>query len=194
MMGVAFSITVLLWLATFYLIPPIAMMGDATSRLVFTLKCCCVVILFTFVAGIEAVAHERLRSDAFDPMAGHESHRLKVNNRYVQNTLEQLLVFLPGLFALAFYCDDGSSMRAVVATSLVWAISRIVFWIAYQIDSRYRVAGLTGMAQSMLVLLYVAARFGYEVGGLIGAIVPIALFGAVEVFLVSATRPSQEEA
>jgi hypothetical protein len=45
------------------------------------------------------------------------------------------------------------------------------------------------MALSMIVLLYVAGRIGYEVGGLVGAAVPVTIFLAVEVFLFRATRP-----
>ena len=41
---------------------------------------------------------------------------------------------------------------------------------------------------SMLVLLYVCARFGFEIAGTFGAIVPIALFGGAEAVLVWATK------
>jgi hypothetical protein len=34
----------------------------------FTLKCYCVAVLFCLVAGVEAVAHERLSEPAFDPL------------------------------------------------------------------------------------------------------------------------------
>ena len=40
------------------------------------------------------------------------------------------------------------------------------------------------MAQSMIVLLYVCARFGYELGGVWGALVPLALFALAETVLV----------
>jgi hypothetical protein len=59
-----------LWLGVYYFLPPIAGMVDTLVRLVFALKCCCVAILLCFVTGIEAVAHERLQSSAFDPLAG----------------------------------------------------------------------------------------------------------------------------
>src|SRR5471030_3243668 len=99
--------------------------------MLFTLKCCCIAVLFCLVAGVEAVAHERLSSPAFDPLASFETQRLRVNLRYLQNTLEQFVVFAVGLFGLAAYCPGGASMRAVVATAVVWIVARIAFWSGY---------------------------------------------------------------
>ena len=50
--------------------------------------------------------------------------------------------------------------------------------------------GAPGMALSLIVLLYVAGRIGYEVGGIVGAAVPVIVFLAIEVFLLRATRSS----
>ena len=44
---------------------------------------------------------------------------MTINLRYLQNTLEQLMLFIPGLLGLAVYCSSGRSMRAIVATSLL---------------------------------------------------------------------------
>jgi uncharacterized MAPEG superfamily protein len=189
-MAAAFTLSVGLWLGLFYLLPPLPGMTDQTTRLCFAVKCICVAALLCFLTGTEAVAHERLQSDAFDPLAGHESRRLRINLRYLQNTLEQLALFAPGLLALAIYCGDGRSMRAVVATTGVWILSRAAFWIGYHQGSIYRVVGLTGAAQSMVVLLYVCGRFGYELAGTAGAAAPVAIFGLIEVVLVLKTRGS----
>jgi uncharacterized MAPEG superfamily protein len=187
--AVAFPVAIVLWFGTYYLLPPLAGMEDMLPRLVFSLKCSCVAILFCFVTGIEAVAHERLRSPAIDPLSGYETHRMRVNLRYMQNTLEQLVLFVPGVLGLAVYCSDDGSMRAVAATTVVWIAARIAFWIGYHRGSAGRGAGAPGMMLSMLVLLYVGARFGFEIGGTAGAIVPIILFGGAEAVLVWATRP-----
>src|SRR6202046_2849148 len=204
----AFPVAVILWIAVYYLLPPIDGMDNTLARLVFALKCCCIAILFCFLTGIEAVAHERLRSAAIDPLSGYETPRMRVNLRYLQNTLEQLVLFVPGLFALAVYCSDGHAMRAIVATTMVWIVSRAAFWIGYQygplhrglvpglfalavycsdghamraivattmvwIVSRaafwigyqygplHRAIGAPGMMQSMLILLYICAMFGF---------------------------------
>ena len=54
--AVAFPVAIVLWFGTYYLLPPLAGMGDMLPRLVFSLKCSCYAILFCFVTGIEAVA------------------------------------------------------------------------------------------------------------------------------------------
>ncbi len=46
-----------------------------------------------------------------------------------------------------------------------------------------------GTALSMIVLLYVAGRIGYNVGGFVGAAVPVVAFLAIEAFLFRATLP-----
>jgi hypothetical protein len=45
------------------------------------------------------------------------------------------------------------------------------------------------MALSMIVLLYVAGRIGYEIGGFAGAAIPLVAFLAIEFFLFRGTRP-----
>jgi uncharacterized MAPEG superfamily protein len=187
-MLIAAGVTIALWLAVDRLLPALPAMADTISRLVFALKCCCAAILLCLVSGIEAVAHERLASDAIDPLSGDESRRMQINLRYLQNTLEQTVLFIPGLLVLSVYCSDGRSMRAVVATTVVWIVSRAAFWIGYHRGSEYRSVGLTGMVQSMLVLLYDCGRFGYDVAGIAGAAAPLILFGGIEAYLVYATR------
>jgi hypothetical protein len=185
----AMPVALLLWLAIVYLVPPLAGMDNLDGRMLFTLKCCCLAVLFCLVTGVEAVAHERLSSPAFDPLSGFETRRLRVNQRYLQNTLEQILVFAAGLFCLAAYSPDGSAMRAVLATTIVWILARAAFWIGYHRSAAMRGLGAPGMALSMIVLLYVAGRIGYEAGGFVGAAVPVVAFLAIEAFLFRATLP-----
>jgi hypothetical protein len=186
----AAPVTVALWLGVYHLLPPLAGMDDPLARLFLAINCCCVAILLCFVTGIEAVAHERLQSPAIDPLAGHETLRLKINLRYLQHTLEQLMVFVPGLLGLAFYSSNGTTMRAVVATTVTWIVGRAGFWIGYHYGALYRAIGAPGMAQSMIVLLYVCSRFGHDVAGPAGAIAPLVLFGGIEAYLFYATRSS----
>ena len=185
----AMPAALLLWLAIAYVAPPLTGMDSLGGRMLFTLKCCCLAVLFCLVTGVEAVAHERLSSPAFDPLSGFETRRLRVNQRYLQNTLEQTLVFAAGLFGLATYSSDGSAMRAVLATTVVWMLARFGFWIGYHRSAAMRGLGAPGMALSMIVLLYVAGRIGYEVGGFVGAAIPIVAFVGIEAYLFRATRP-----
>ena len=178
-----------LWFGIDLLMSPPPGMDSLGARMLLTLKCCCVAVLFCLVTGIETVAHERLTSPAFDPLAGFETRRLRVNQRYLQNTVEQIIVFAAALFGLAAYCPDGSSMRAVVATTVVWIVARGAFWLGYHRSAALRGLGAPGMAVSMIVLLYVTSRFGREIAGAVGAIVPLVAFFAIEAVLFCGTRP-----
>ncbi|WCM22838.1 MAPEG family protein [Paraburkholderia bryophila] len=181
-----------LWLGIDFLMSPLPGMDSLGARMLLTLKCCCAAVLFCLVTGIEAVAHERLTSPAFDPLVGFETRRLRVNQRYLQNTLEQIVVFAAALFGLAAYSPDGSSMRAVVATTVLWIVARAAFWLGYHRSAALRGLGAPGMAISMIVLLYVVSRFGYEIAGTIGGVVPLAAFVVIEAVLFWGTRPVKE--
>ena len=186
--AVSMIVSIILWFALWRLLPPLAGMESVGARLLVALKCVAVATLFCFVAGIEAVAHERLQSNAFDSLQGHETTRLRVNLRYLQNTLEQLIVFAVGLFGLAAYLDSGSTMRIVVATTIVWILNRFAFWIGYHRSAAMRGLGAPSMAMSLIMLLYVVARIGGDLGGTAGTVVLIALYLALEAVLFLKTR------
>jgi hypothetical protein len=194
MVGIAVAVlaSVALWYAIRFHAPLLDGMDEPVARLAFALKCAALAVLFTLVLGIEAVAHERLVSPAFDPLAGHETRRLRVNQRYLQNTLEQTVVFLVGLLGLAVYMEDGNQMRAVTATAVVWVLGRWAFWAGYHLSSTWRVLGAPSMLLGQLVLGYVGLRVGYDVAGAAGAGAVLAVFLLFEALLFwkTATPPS----
>jgi hypothetical protein len=183
----SFVLAALLWLAVRRYAPVPAGMEALGARMLFALKCLCVATLFCLVAGVEAVAHERLQSPAFDPLAGHWTKRLDVNLRYLQNTLEQSVVFAAALFGLAAY-SPGEAMRAVEATTIVWILSRYAFWLGYHRSAALRALGAPGMALTLVILVYVAARFGSEMAGTAGAAAAVAAFLVLEAILFRATH------
>ena len=178
--ALAAPVTIALWLAIDRLAPPLSGMQTLAARMVLTAKLSAVAVLFCLAAGVEAVAHERLSSPAFDPLSGFETRRLRVNQRYLQNTLEQTVVFIAGLFGLAAYAPTGSAMRAVVATTAVWILARFAFWLGYHRSAAMRGLGAPGMAMSLVVLVYVAGRFGGELAGRAGAAAFVGSFFALE--------------
>jgi hypothetical protein len=186
--AVASVLSVALWFAVDRLWPPIAAQGLA-ERLAFALKCVCVATLFCLVMGVEAVAHERLRSPAIDPLAGYATRRMTVNLRYLQQTLEQLAVFAAALLGFACYATGADGLRAVAATTAVWIVGRIAFWIGYHRGAPHRAVGAPGMALGMLLLVYVCVRFGAELAGTAGAVIVITLFVAAEAALFFVTGP-----
>jgi hypothetical protein len=187
--AVSAVIALALWLGVDHGMSPLPGMESVGARMMLTLKCFCMAVLFCLVTGVEAVAHERLTSPAFDPLQRYETRRLRINQRYLQNTVEQIIVFGAALFGLAAYCADGLAMRAVVATTVVWIVARMAFWLGYHRSAALRGLGAPGMALSMIVLLYVASRFGHEIAGSVGAFVPVAAFFAIEAVLFWGTRP-----
>jgi hypothetical protein len=177
-----------LWLGIRMWAPPVPGMEPLGARMLFALKCCCLATLFCLVTGIEAVAHERLVSPAFDPLAGHQTKRLRVNLRYLQNTLEQLVVFAAGLFGLAAYSPGGEAMRAVEATTITWVVARWAFWAGYHRSAALRGLGAPSMAIGLLVLLYVGWRIGFDMAGTAGGAGVLLAFLAFEALLFRATR------
>jgi uncharacterized MAPEG superfamily protein len=149
------------------------------------LKCCAMAALFCLFMGTEAVAHERLQSPAFDPLAGHETRRLRVNKQYLQNTLEQFVIFVVGLFGLAAY---GESMRAVIATTVIWILFRFAFWIGYHHSAAMRAAGAPGLLVGQLLLIYSCMRVGGDIAGDVGAWTTLVIYLAFESLLFWHTR------
>jgi hypothetical protein len=186
--ALSLPVALILWWLLAYMIPPLKGMDTLDARMLFTLKCFCVAVLFCLVTGVESVAHERLFSPAFDPLLGFETRRLRINKQYLQNTLEQIVVFGAALFGLAAYSSDGYMMRIILATTVLWVLARFAFWLGYHHSAAFRGFGAAGMALSMLVLLYVVARIGYEAGGVVGAVIPIVAFLGIEAILFTAAR------
>jgi len=186
--GVSAIVAAALWFGVACFGPLIPGMESVGARMIFALKCCCLAALFCLALGVEAVAHERLQSPAFDPLMRQETRRLRVNLRYLQNTLEQFVLFAVGLFGLALYSPGASAMRAVLATAIVWILARFAFWIGYHRSAAMRGIGAPGMAVSLLVLLYVGARIGNDVAGGAGAAAVVALFLLIEALLFWKTR------
>jgi len=188
MTAIAAVVSAALCFALYRLLPVLNGMDQPGARMLVALKCLAFATLFAFVAGIEAVAHERLQSAAFDPLAGHETKRLQVNLRYLQNTLEQIIVFAVGLFGVAAYLTTDEAMRAVPAITIVWTLNRYAFWIGYHRSAAMRGLGLPGQAIGLFMLLYVVARVGGDLAGTAGTVMALAVYLVLEAVLVVKTR------
>ena len=186
--AISMVVSLALWVALYRLLPPLTGMESLGARMLVALKCAAVATLFTLVAGVEAVARERLQSDAFDPLAGHQTKRLAVNQRYLQNTLEQIVIFTVGLIGLAAFLTGGEAMRIIPATTAIWVLNRYAFWIGYHRSAAMRGLGAPSMAIGLIMLLYVAARIGNDIAGSAGAAIAILAFLAIEAVLFWKTR------
>ena len=155
-----FVVASLLWWLVYQFAPVPDGLPSLTDRLLFALRCFVLATLFCLVAGVEAVAHERLQSDAFDPLAGHAGRRLAINQRYLQNTLEQIIVFGVALFGLAALESGPSILRILLASTVTWILSRFAFWLGDHRSAAMRGLGAPGMAIAMAMRLYVVWKFG----------------------------------
>jgi hypothetical protein len=164
-----------LWLALLSYLPPPA----TANAFVTALASCAVAALLTLVAGVEAVAHERLVTPAIDPLAGFETQRMRVNHRFLANTVEQFIVFAAGLLLLSFY----AAPRILVIVTIVWVLARWAYWIGYHRSPLLRGIGAPGMLQSMIVLLYAVYRFGWDAYGKGAGIALLLIFAGIEAYL-----------
>lgn len=178
--GASLPAALAIWFALRAALPPIT-----TDPMLFTLRLAGAALFLAFLPVIEAVAHERLMSPAIDPLAGKDSKRLVVNQRVLQNTLEQSLVFVPGLFLVAHYASD---LREAAACAILWVIGRWAFWIGYHIGPMWRGLGVFSLAQGLIMLGYGVGCFGYELAGWAGVAALIGPYVAIEAYLFAVLR------
>ncbi len=173
----------ILWFYVAFYTSPIAHMEQAVDRLLFSLQCSGLAAFFCLMMGVEAVAHDRLFSPAIDPLAGFESKRFLTNKQYLQNTLEQFVLFNAAILSFTGLSQNGEDLRIVIATTLAWILSRLIFWVAYHKSSLDRIYGLSGMMMTMLILGYSTFIFIRNQLGLPVALIFIFLFFVFETIL-----------
>ena len=118
---------------------------DANAdRLAYAVRWAVVAVLPLFCM-IAAVGNARFASEAIDPTAGREDHKLVVNGRVADNTTQQFLLFLIGITALSVSVPIGW-IGIVPALAITFAVSRVVFWIGYRIHPLYRAPGFSSTA------------------------------------------------
>lgn len=77
---------------------------------------------------------------AEDPFANAESQAWRVHQRVLQNTVEQSLIFVPALLALAMRIDAAHTQVLPLLTAL-WCAGRVLFWLGYRISPMLRGPG-----------------------------------------------------
>lgn len=91
-------------------------------------------------------------AQAEDPFANAESRAFKINQRVLANTVEQALVFLPALTALAVRIDPAHLSILPVAATL-WCAGRLLFWAGYRVNVVWRAPGFDWTLNTTLVVL-----------------------------------------
>jgi hypothetical protein len=83
----------------------------------------------------------RALSRTVDPLAGADNRFLRVNQRALTNTVEQLAGFAPGLTAFAAAAPP-QIMADVLALGIVFGVARLVFWGGYLLGPLLRAPGM----------------------------------------------------
>jgi uncharacterized MAPEG superfamily protein len=114
----------------------------------------------SLVVGILAVMYQRFTTDAIDPLAGTEQDNatLEVLRRYLQNTVEQLVLY--GAAHLAFAAVvEPESMKLVPLLAVLFLFARIVFLLGYLRAPMWRTPGYAlTFYPTLVVALYASYR------------------------------------
>lgn len=111
----------------------------------------CAVVLFW---AIISVGKKRRWAGATNPLAGRE-HLVQVENNFLTNTVEQMLLHLLITLALTTYLD-AAEMKIVPLSTFLWVIGRVLFRIGYP---HYRACGIQiNFSSAAFFILLVAYR------------------------------------
>jgi hypothetical protein len=150
--GVA-AMGLLVWLISNAIDPP-AIADTAGDRIAYALHWAVVAVL-PLVAMIAAVGNARALSEAIDPTLGKESPRMMIDGRVLDNTLQQFVLFLVGMLALAVTLPVYR-LSIVAAVSITFVVMRLAFWAGYRIKPVYRAFGFASTFYMNLGMLLAA--------------------------------------
>ena len=85
---------------------------------------------------------------AADPASADDPRPLRLGQRVISNTVEQVAIFAPALVALAAL--EVAASGTLLALGLVFAFSRLLFWAGYALHPLGRAPG---MGATVLVVL-----------------------------------------
>ncbi|HJU77155.1 MAG TPA: MAPEG family protein, partial [Sphingomicrobium sp.] len=123
-----------------------------------------VVAVLPFFVMLAAIGNARFTSEAIDPTLGKDSPKMIVDGRVADNTLQQLVLFLVGMLALAVTLPV-QRLSIVAAVSITFVIMRLAFWVGYRIKPVYRAFGFASTAYMNLGMLLAALWLWARPGG-----------------------------
>ena len=132
------SYVVALWIAwrAWPEVAPIASAGERVAYAAELLVAVAVVVLLM----VSSCFRTFDTAEAQDPLVGAESPRWRVNQRVLQNTVEQSMIFVPALLALAARVEP-SQVRVLPVLTALWCAGRLLFWAGYRIRPALRGPG-----------------------------------------------------
>jgi hypothetical protein len=128
---------------------------DFAFRLTYALKCE-VFAALCLLAGIGTIGNRRF----FTPEAigGGPSESIEIDRRYLQNTLEQLVLAIVAHLALVVIVP-ADSIRVVGILVMLFVIGRATFWIGYHVSGPARAFGFaTTFYPTVAAYVYLIGR------------------------------------
>jgi MAPEG family protein len=110
---------------------------DTSWRLAYALKCE-VFAALCLLAGVGRIANRRFFTA--EAIAGGAEPSIEIDQRYLQNTMEQLVLAIVAHLALVLVVPDDS-IRAVAILVMLFVIGRATFWIGYHVSGPARAFG-----------------------------------------------------
>ena len=98
----------------------------------------------------KTVADSRYSSTAINPIQGKSEHLLTLQSKIMQNTLEQLVLSLPGQWILATYLTASAMPRVIPSLVIIFVLGRILFIIGYNKHPMKRSYGMSMTAAPTL--------------------------------------------
>jgi hypothetical protein len=137
-------------------------LADVSSRLAYALQANAIAAV-PLLLGIITVGNNRFLSEAIDPTIQKGDIATQINSRFVENTMQQFILFLVATTALSANLSPAQ-MRIIAAATIVFVIARIAFWIGYRIQPIYRAFGMAATAYLNVGLLGFALWKAASVG------------------------------
>ena len=154
-------LSVVIFLAGIYVFPigRHQELSSVTDHVIFTIRCQSFSAM-TFLFGIARIASMRFFTTAIDPISGKGEQLIAVDSRYLQNTLEQLVLSVLGQIILSTYLTAGVVTRVIPSLVTLFVIGRVLFYVGYSASPVKRAAGF-GMTfyPSIVVHVYCLQRY-----------------------------------
>ncbi len=103
-------------------------------------------------AMVAAQMAARFWQGSFDPTAGKDGPFLRVNQRVISNSVEQMAILTPAILALAAGVP-APRMAEVLALAPVFALARLAFWAGYLAAPLLRAPGMAASFGASLTAL-----------------------------------------
>jgi uncharacterized membrane protein YecN with MAPEG domain len=131
---------------------------DPATKLTFTLKWQ-ILNVAALVIGIIAVGEGRRTNPAsFDPLTAQDNKAMQINQRYLQNTLEQFVLVTIVQLCLATWLESHN-LKVIPLLCIHFLIGRISFLVGYHIGPEFRAFGFaTTWIQTLFTFLYCLYR------------------------------------